>query len=1281
VINSDDSEAPGIPQSRNTGPSAFNTGGLFNFQRFYSVEFGLSPLRENTCFHESTFIGSGEFSRALQIEKRNLDGQGISFSIQVEDKTFNWGCWNDTVSSEIGQLFEAIADSVERSATTSPDIGVPPSLGVASRLYRLLIKYTTESLVFIDPIDRIDFVTRATGLVSQVRDPLAAFLSSDDYNKNGLVNIACFGMVFADQIRQVACHQLVSPALATEALGLVKTCAKDVAGLLTFQTGPSDFKALYKENSETEPPMLEIHDKYPSVEAYIVTRHLLRSSDHYKDCFEELQLETCNRNLKSDRDVISLEAGWRGLFVGLPLNEVDPLGKTHPGRRFEAINDNWKLAKRLLNPTLDLIHVSSTTQPISYNNYCRTLFHRCHRLIQFWGWRECKPVLDTMFDFFAKNALHNLKLEEARASPSFLDELDRSPSLEPRTGEPCFHTFLKIVASGLRFLSTRYSKKKVQNFAWRLLPNHGRVYPKEQPLRTEDLDALRNHHDLLSTLYWAVPDGCRPRLETIRNLVHPATSHRAACVINLRAWSRLVRFKLSTGEDVSGLDSFGEWYGFFVKELRQQHAFARKEIETQNTGDERISQHQVERMISQNQKQFEELLITALKELRAAVKLAPSLDHAYRLIVKTPFTLIFGLFDPKIPRVNHVVSEALQVVLAYAQKVAPATSTNVHVAAVAEEESQEFGDWDALEAFYDEQITPDEGTKHATETLRPVVYRLLSNCFGADHCPEDAILLNVLECWTLLASVLVRQKLQGWDDYLSPYGNDSWMHLRDTVQTRKFTPLFLAGCIEKDVHVVSECRTQTFGLWISSLVERASMMKFQHRLTEVLFNEIPQDPLLQNLPFSRESTGRFAITLRELQTRQLSLLSSLFSNMSEHLKNMELSGDPNFSGTKQEYFEILQRVMAAMKNNYQELGNGTAEAAQGAYIELVQSVIGLLQQNAGSVTSIDPFFTDPASFPLPTHDTRFVVGKLDLYESKLISNKEILTLNGFIQSLFERAAIDGQQQYLVEQFDISMAKTYENGNRDNPTLRTVLLQCIFPAYLHAALDHPAAWLLSHPIIQIITLDFRSLLRNMVSFDPSCVSSVIDMIDIVCQASCQAMNIVAAQPHRLQDPTGLCMIGGLIEMISSVLPLVDYLDRVGGKCDDLFEHIKWIHDFIETATQCLQPAETGTDLMSEDQLRFPDKPPSPDNRKNELFVTVHRTASADLQGSLRRWAYHQDKYYFTRPGHPPREVPIPPQFADVVTSQRNARKIYDKAVKTFNRRVASLQLLCLDGFSI
>ena len=65
------------------------------------------------------------------------------------------------------------------------------------------------------------------------------------------------------------------------------------------------------------------------------------------------------------------------------------------------------------------------------------------------------------------------------------------------------------------------------------------------------------------------------------------------------------------------------------------------------------------------------------------------------------------------------------------------------------------------------------------------------------------------------------------------------------------------------------------------------MLKFQHRLTEALLNELSMDPLLENLPFSRDRLDGYAITLEDFSQRRLSLISSLLSNMREHLQNLE----------------------------------------------------------------------------------------------------------------------------------------------------------------------------------------------------------------------------------------------------------------------------------------------------------------------------------------------------------------------------------------------------------
>ncbi|KAK5709865.1 hypothetical protein LTS12_028044, partial [Elasticomyces elasticus] len=473
-----------------------------------------------------------------------------------------------------------------------------------------------------------------------------------------------------------------------------------------------------------------IRGNRPAVEAYVITQHVLRRSDHFKGLFASLVAEVCLASDKGDlsisKNVTSLEGGWHSVFTMLPLNEIDEYGVARIGCRFKEVHDNWTVIKQLLRPVLDEYDPNFMSQPVSYNSYCRVLFHRCFHLINGWGWRDCKPLLDTLYDFFAKNTLYNLKHEESFGSPAFLEDLDRNPSLEVRPGEPCFHTLLKIIGSGLRFMSRTYDKKKIRNFAWRLLPNHG------------------------------------------------------------------PRFKLSTDEDASGLDPFADWHSYFVTEVLRQHSFARKEVEAQSNADSRFTKQMVEGTISQNQRQIESLLNSAISGLQNAIQLAPKLEHARRVVAKFPIKSILGLFNSRVARVNVTVSQALHVVIAYTQKCGLSSDT-ASAPVATDEDSQEYGDWAAIEAMYGDEVTPkDEGIEYVEKVFHPAVSRLVSNCFGEDHSPEDNILLDAVDCWSSIAHVLVDNKLRHWDSYLSPYEGDSWASLRSTVQTRKFTPQFLA---------------------------------------------------------------------------------------------------------------------------------------------------------------------------------------------------------------------------------------------------------------------------------------------------------------------------------------------------------------------------------------------------------------------------------------------------------------------------------------------------------
>lgn len=1244
---------------------------LFGFQPSYSIDFGIVPVYPGTFFHETTFLGSGEFSRSSKTLTRNMDKNAGISSISFGGRSFNWGAWNETVSSELGFAFDTLIEVIEKIGNRSTETNFERVKSQGSHIYRQMIGYVTETLSFLDPVDRAGFVTRAHDLVYKLNEQLATF-SSTPHNGGYFIKMCSYNLVFAHQICHVASHNLVDRSIASGALDLVHSVASQLFSFGSNQAILAEIRRFLGNNKRSEYRDAGVRDDNPSVEAFVIAHNLLRSSDVYKGWIESNITEAYSPHnggeLNKSSNIQGLETGWHSLFTTLPLNEIDQFGIVHIGFRFRQPFDNWKLVQRLLGPVLS-DDADSSTQPASYINYCRVLFRRCFHLIKDWGWRDCKAILESLYDFFARRTLYNLPREEVFGSPDFLEDLDRNPSLTVTPRDSCFHILLKIIGSGLRFMSDSYDKKKIRNFAWRLLPNHGRVYPKEMPLRREDLDALRNHHDLLCTLYWAVPEGCRPRLEAIKNLVDPASSHRETCKISLRSWMRLVRFKLSTEEDTSGLDPFGDWHSYFVTELLKQHSQARTEIEAQSNGDSRFSVKVVERTIAQNQQQIELLLSSALGGLQNAVQLSPSLEHAWRLVSKMPIKAILGLFNPKLPRVNSIISDALRVMVAYVKKSDPLVVPAA--AGSSDEDSQEYGDWKEIFGHEDARTSP--GIEHVQKVFHPAICRLVSNCFGEDHSPEDAILLDVIDCWTSVAQTLVRHGLRHWDSYLSPYDGDSWAALRSTVQMRKFTPQFLASCIQKDSRFLSECKAQILKIWMSTLVERTSMLKFQHRLTEALLNQDPANPLLKNLPFTKNRLDdRYSITLEAFSQRRLSLISSLLSNMREHVQEMEDVESWEYKTMKQGYNELIQGLMSSMKSNYQELGNGV-QSAQGAYVDFVHCIVGFLQQHARDISAIDSFFTDPKSFPLPSADPRYIVAKLKSYEPKLSAEKAVKALIVFIQGVSERAATDGEQVYLVNQLRESMTNTYEGGNPNKPTLRAVLLQSALPAYLEMAFKHPVAWILSRPILQTISLTFKELLFNIDTTDPNCVSSVVNIFTAVFHASYQAFSFLTDDPDMLKEPTVLVTATSFIEMITSSLPVVEYIDRVSDIGGNLISQVQALHQFALFSLSRLRDApipyslEEFIRLSSSFRVR-----PTPVSAP-AFFEELRHSASRELHSYIsENYSRHQRKYYFTRRGSPqPKEVKIDPSLG--VLLDNGAGTAFEGSLRVFLDHLHRLDL--------
>ncbi|PGH05212.1 hypothetical protein GX51_03111 [Blastomyces parvus] len=1218
--------------------------GLRPSSAVYTINFDIFPLPVGTFFHSSTFIGSGDLSRSMKLSSRNLADDNGRAVIQHACQSYQWGPWSETVSSELGALLDEILETATNYEWSNESISRDSVVRIGRTLdaFRSIIAYVNDKLCFMDPVDRSMFVDRCTALLSKVSDTLRFSATDSPCDSTTAtqfrMKLEVLTYVFANQIRQIASHELVQSTKYFDIVGMMTTIQNRILQGVLSNIGLADIRRFLQDVKWQQKREPGIKDDHPFVEAFLVVQKIFDTDPILcgtnQDLLSQAIMPASGSNLPNDAR--ELEKLWHGVFVTLPLYEFDELGIFRPGQRFRETFDQWQTIKRLVSPVFDTYALPSKNSSPAFNNYCRALFHRCFYLIDSWGWRHSKVILDTLFDFFAANWLHNLNQEQSFGSPNFLDELDRQPTLEMEPRDSCFHILLKTIALGLKRMTTLYDKKKIRNFAWRLLPNHGREYPKDQPLRLEDLDALRNHHDLLCTLYWATPDTCRPRVETIRNLVHPATAHKEVCSINIHSWLRLVRFKLSTEEDNAGLIPFADWHASFVVDMLQQHAHARTNIEAQVASNSLFSRHTVEKAVIEYQQPIEFLLGNALVNLKIAIEASRTPDQAKILLEKLPFARLLELFNPRVTRFKALICKTLDVVVAYAsttiksQRLAGPTETS--------DDSQEFEGWAVVAELYaQEGGTPglDPPVEHLNTVIRPVLFRFLSTCYGEDQAPDDVVLLKVADSWSSVAYTLVSHGLREWSSYINQYGEDSWASLRATNQTQNILPYFLASLIEKDTAFYTECENQVLNLWVECIVERGSMLKYQHALTNAIMNTDASNALLKNLPFSKNPVKhRYEITLHEFSQRRLSLISCILSNMREHLTDAEDLGAHAILNTRNQYRGLIETLMNRMKSNYSELGS-VDSAVHSSYVDFVHRVVAFLQQHSQRICLIDPFFTNPSTFPLPVDDPNYIVGKLKGYAVRLTSSKVANELFTFLHHVSERAAVDGQQSYLVDQLYSVMADSNEPDERHQPTIRQFMLRCILPAYVEICLMAPGAWIVSRPLLQSITRVLMGSILFINTCDVKNVSIFVGALVCYFEAIDNALRLLVDHPGLFDEPYILLTVTSLLETIITSLPAIDYLDRTSDQAVTLVAYVDIFKQFmLFAACTILNPADavgpqTLDLVLTESGQNYNDHYHS---SAPQFFADARSFATRALQSRFQDgWSFHNGKY-FVRPEH-------------------------------------------------
>lgn len=1126
--------------------------GLGPYGTRYPTTFDVTPLQSGTYFHASTFVGSEDLRRALltgQHDGRSLDDVNGYCTISHHEKMVRCGSWNGETSSGLYDMARDILRPLTDESYASVDDRTTggQSLTAFAHFLRSLIDYVSSHLSFSDRVDRKGFVIRMHQLIFSSFDKVSVLHATTDRAGRALglhdcVPVMTYLLVLSVQTSQIALDPVVDPSVRTESVSLTKSIATAIV-THAVRSGVSGLVDFLEQNKRYAVRQDGIQERDSLIESVVVCMHALEKISLPGYGFWDIVSRDLSTTTMVATNIQVFETAWATVYTLLPFVELDMAGIPDRSRLDSFSADNWSCISMILRRISELYESTYRVHSSSLNEYVRANLARCHRLIKQWHWQRPEQLLNAVFDFFGKNGLKQLRREANSGSVTFLDDpaSEQPFALDPSDGS--FHIALKCLALGLRGMRESYPEKKIRSFVFRTIPNHGRSYPKDQPLDEESLTALRNHHDLLCTLYWAAPPACRPRLDLIRGLVSHETSHREACRVNVRAWTNLTTFQLSTVELYASTQPFALWHKEIMHQTLKQYRLAKTEADDYLKsgvldGTTNVSAALVRQTMERNQEQVIATLRDCIAGMRKALRYAKDPISVHQFVVDCDIAHLLELPHLEDHRLISVIRDTLAVLHDFT--VSQKTTSKAKISQKTDEESQDYGDFPDLDDL--DNVDPRSIKKvQAQSTLgfiQTPLWHLLSNAFGAEKSPDDNLLMDCVDTWVLIADSQVRSGERSWSYYIDSFSQMSWQQLRQTEQTRKFGPYFLAALAGLDSAAYEEHRHDFATALLLSLVDRESLLRFQHRLLHAILRVDQHHPLMRNLPFFRDSqSGEWDIDADTVRSRRLALLSSIMSNMRDHLYAVTQENRTHASEAKRMYATTLNEFMNRMKSNYELLQQGAT--VTGAYVEFVQKVVQFLQQYTSDICRILPFFTDSVLFPLPATDPTYVVARLCGYAPKAADPGNVKSLSVFIQTVAQQAAVENQQAYLVNQLTTALCSDVAPA-ADKTVLRAVLLQSIFPAYLEEAFSSSTSFLIARPILQSLRPILDTMIFDLRVTQPASVTAVVGSIVAIAHAFIRGTEQLKGHPHLLRETHVLSALAYTFEAMHITSPVLEYI---------------------------------------------------------------------------------------------------------------------------------------------
>jgi hypothetical protein len=598
-------------------------------------------------------------------------------------------------------------------------------------------------------------------------------------------------------------------------------------------------------------------------------------------------------------------------------------------------------------------------------------------------------------------------------------------------------------------------------------------------------------------------------------------------------------FQLSVEEPYTYLQPFAAWHKEIMHQTLKQYRLAKSEAENylkdmQQEGDSDISTHMARRTMNKNQEQVIATLRDCVAGMKRAMKKSKNQACLKDFLIDSGVIELLELVNVDDSRLAEVIRDTLSLFREYITLLHFPTSEEF--SQPRSEESQDYGDFPDFDDLAD--VEQQHPLQPPMEFIQRPLWHLLSNIFGAERAPDDNLLMESVDTWVQVASRQVSSGSRSWSYYIESFSPMSWHQLRDTEQTRRLKPYFMAALYMTSPSAFHEHQLDFISTLLVSLVDRESKLRYQDRLLRCMIHSDFRHPLLRDLPFYRDNrTGENDVTIDTVRERRLSLLSAVLANMQIDYHNAKLQRPEQATHVKQDYTVMLNNLMMAMKNNYQELHQSVKVA--GAYVAFVQAVVQFLNQYTSDICPVNPFFTDSAEFPLPAADPTYVTGRLCGYAPKLRNPGVTKQLSTFVQTVAQQAAKDNHGDYLDRQFTSALTN---DGDRtiDKPLLRSVLLQGIIPAYIEAALSGLIGFTIARPILQSLKGILGTLFFDIKVTDTSNVENACSNIFGILYTFARSTQELEQSLEVLHQPHVLRSITLVLDAVVQALPILEYI---------------------------------------------------------------------------------------------------------------------------------------------